>query len=58
MTTITDEALDQVRQVMGENERLRKALEWYAQDYDYDRMCSQWDGGFIAREALWKDTQA
>ena len=27
MTTITDEALEQVRQVMAQNERLRKALE-------------------------------
>lgn len=32
--------------------RLRDALTHYAKDYDYERKCSQWDGGAIARQAL------
>jgi hypothetical protein len=36
----------------AENVRLREALLYYAQDYDYERFCSQWDGGAKARAAL------
>ena len=39
-------------QVEGESRRLREALGHYAADYDYERKCSQWDGGAIARQAL------
>jgi hypothetical protein len=36
----------------AENARLREALLYYAQDYDYERFCSQWDSGAKARAAL------
>jgi hypothetical protein len=38
--------------LLDECERLREALAWYAKDYDYDKGCSQWDGGTKARAAL------
>lgn len=41
----------------AENARLREALLYYAQDYDYERFCSQWDGGAKARAALDPDGQ-
>ena len=45
-----------IRRVLDEQqaevERLRDALAWYALDYDYDKGCSQWDGGTEARAAL------
>lgn len=41
-----------VLELLDECERMREALNWYAQDYDYDKGCSQWDGGAKARAAL------
>jgi hypothetical protein len=41
----------------AENARLREALTWYGQDYDYEKRCSQWDGGAKARAALDPDGQ-
>ena len=36
----------------AKNAELREALLYYAQDYDYERFCSQWDNGAKARAAL------
>jgi hypothetical protein len=37
--------------------RMREALTWYAQDYDYKTPSIIWDGGAIARAALDPDGQ-
>jgi hypothetical protein len=37
---------------VNSHDALVKALEWYAQDYNYELGCSQWDGGSKARAAL------
>ena len=42
----------EIERLRAENARLREALLYYAQDYDYERFCSQWDSGAKARAAL------
>jgi hypothetical protein len=44
-----DDEVDTLRDQLA---RARKALEWYAKDYDHDRGYSMWDGGAAARLAL------
>jgi len=41
-----------LEELYSENVRLREALLYYAQDYDYKTPSIIWDGGGIARAAL------
>jgi predicted nuclease with TOPRIM domain len=47
-----ENAADEIERLRAKLEIARKALEFYAKDYDYDLGCSIWDGGVVARATL------